>query len=755
MTILEDKDSLQSIFPGLSRHGQTPVITIVSDRCAGCQECVIRCPADALSMDEKRWIAVGNSNLCVGCRQCVRTCPFSAIYIEGDLQVLPRSVLEDKEPEQLLYNKDELRQGFADFEEARKEASRCLLCPDPTCVRGCPTHNDIPGFIGAVRENDLAKAAAILEKTSCMPDICSRVCNQAAQCEGACSWSLAQGVPVAIGKLERYISDHVNLQGPKVPESTSDLKAAVIGSGPAAIAASWELVQKGVKVDVFEKDSQPGGLIIWGIPDFTLPLEIADRPWRQLQEAGVNVFCDRKIEPSMIEGMLDDYDHIILAYGASTPIRTSARGNDYPGVTDATLFLQSAHQNLADGGDKVSFLKSLGLGMTEENNGDLQEENPADNDYHILVLGAGNTAMDVARSARRFGLKATCIDWVDEKFAIARPDEVAEARNEGVEILFSTTLEEISAENDRVSAVVLAETKQEKRDVPPKVLSDKLRTMKVDLVVMAMGYRIDQRFASSFSPMPRERNISAADSTRWVASGLLAAKASPFAYKIDVGQQSLKREDGLLQAQLPYSDKLWVIGDALIGPATVVEAMAHGKGCAQSILKSYAAINVSPDSHQDLKVLICYDSMGGTTKKIADDIAEKFSSSTKSIVVKSIKDTSKADVVYADLVLCGTWVEGLIFTKVGPSKAMLAWLKQLPNMPGKKAALFCTYGVNPKTTLKQMESILSAKNMDVIGNMSIKSSDIKNIKYEKAIDSYLSEMVMYSEVNLFIKQKVS
>ena len=275
-----------------SAPGAQPHVTVLTDRCAGCQECVIRCPAGALTMDAGRWVAIADDALCVGCRQCERTCPFSAITVEGPLLATARNDPEPRYPGHLTGDTSEIRPGFGSWEEALAEANRCLECPDPTCVRGCPAHNDIPSFIKAIRDGDLSGAHDVLRRTSVLPDICSRVCDQAAQCEGACTWSLAGGAPVAIGKLERFVADHAPVP-PLVPakDAGTGLSVAVVGSGPAGIGAAWHLAEAGASVTVYERDPEPGGLLGWGIPDFTLPAAVSGRPWRQLAAAGVDLRC--------------------------------------------------------------------------------------------------------------------------------------------------------------------------------------------------------------------------------------------------------------------------------------------------------------------------------------------------------------------------------------------------------------------------------------------------------------------------------
>ncbi len=692
-----------------------PFARVLTDRCAGCQECVIRCPTGTLSMDTERWVALASGDLCVGCRQCERTCPFSAIVVEGPLMVAPRFEPKPVHPEHLLGDIGEIRSGLAGWPEALAEAERCLQCPDPTCVRGCPAHNDIPGFIGAVRDHDLEGAHEILRRTSVLPDICSRVCNQSAQCEGACTWSLAGGTPVSIGRLERFIADNLAVPPPAPAPATSELSVGIIGSGPAGAGAAWDLLEAGASVTVYEKESTPGGLCIWGIPDFTLPEAVATRPWRQLSEAGLDLRCNTTIRPGDLDGLLATHDAVIVAHGAGMPLRLPVPGADLDGVVDATMFLQGAKAALETGGDRAGFCATLGLTGDTGDTGDTGVQGRPEPE--VLVLGAGNTAMDVARTARRLGLRATCVDWLDERFALARPDELDEARLEGVEVRFSRTLTALHGAAGRVVRAELALTTQERADQRPKVLSRNPEELEVQLVVMAMGYRSDPAFSDALPDTPVRREATGVPDRRWTASGILANRASAFAHRSPVGTLALGREVALWAAALPVGERLWAVGDALTGPATVVEAMAQGRRAAAAVLDSRPARPGRSEpawSSRQRRVLVCYESVGGKTARAAEAVADGFAAQGDQIRVLPIAKVGSEELAAADLVMIGTWVEGFVVAGVGPAKAMRSWLAGLPRLAGKPVGIFCTFGVSPKGALRSMRQAIEAKGAVVV-----------------------------------------
>jgi len=682
-----------------------PHVLVLTDRCAGCQECVIRCPAGALSMESERWVAAADDELCVGCRQCTRTCPFSAIVVTGPVLVAPRVEPAPARPAAILGDVSETRVGFADWPQALAAADRCLQCLDPTCVRGCPAHNDIPGFIGAIRNRDLEGAHEILRLTSVLPDICSRVCNQAAQCEGACSWSLAGDAPVAIGRLERFVADHLPVPAPKKATLAADLSVAIVGSGPAAVGAAWELLEAGASVTVFEKDPTPGGLCNWGIPDFALPDEVAARPWRQLSDAGLELRCGAEIRPADLANLLADHDAVILAHGAGVPMRLPVPGAELRGVIDATAFLQGAKPALESAGDPAGFLTELGLDAAST-------DHQIPRAPRVLVLGAGNTAMDVARTARRLGLAATCVDWLDERFALARPDELEESRREGVEVRFSRTLTALHGSTGRVSRAQLARTSQGRADRPPKVLTDGAEELEVDLVVMAMGYRNDPAFASVLPGTPLRREASGVPDRRWLASGILANPGSAFAHHSPVGPLAIGREVGLWAASMPVSERLWAVGDALIGPATVVEAMAHGRRAAVSVLDARPtrpSRSNGESSNRQPRVLVGYASVGGRTARAAQAIASGFSAQGDQVHMLPMIKIGASELAAADLLVLGSWVEGFVVAGVRPAKAMRAWLANAPRLGGKPVGIFATFRVAPKGALHDMRLAVEAK----------------------------------------------
>ncbi len=717
----------------------SPTVRVLMDRCAGCQECIVRCPTEALQIDPVTWTAVADDTRCVGCRQCVRTCPFAAIVVEGPQLVTDRLAQRMLHPADLAFDRSETRRPIDSWTDALSEASRCLACPDPTCVRGCPAHNDIPGFISAIRRGDLDEAHEVLRRTSVLPDICSRVCDQALQCEGSCSWSLAGAAPVAIGALERFVTDNAPVPpitapaGDGAPGAGPPMTVAVVGSGPAGIAAAAELVTAGAEVTVFERDQAPGGLLRWGIPDFTLPEPVARRPWDDLQAAGVELRTGCGVGAEELEHLSEHYDAVVVAAGASVPVRLPVEGGDLEGIWDATRFLQAAQHALATR-TALAELARRPAGAPGD---------PATRPARVLVLGAGNTAMDVARSARRLGADAICVDWMDRRFAPVRPDELDEATAEGVDVRFSTTVRRLTGDAGHVVAAELARTRQEVATRPPKVVEGEASVEHVDLVVMAMGYRIAPDVSGIGQGVPVAKTVPALADRRWQASGLLANPAPPFARNRPVGTLALGREHATTLATLPRRPRTWFVGDALVGPSTVVEAMAHGKAAARAIVhhspRRPGRLQLRPK-----QILVATESRSGTTARIGSALAAllEHAEATEAPVaeirhvqphhprrvghppgreapVAEIRHVQLGAVgadqlAWADALVVGTWVEGAVVARVGPARATRAWLESLPLLAGMPVAVFCSYGVAPKRTLATMRTSLEARGATVV-----------------------------------------
>ena len=579
------------------------IVHVNQERCAGCQECVIRCPTHALSINTEKWVAEADDALCVGCRQCERVCPYSAIAVTGPLVVAARAEAHPLKAEPLAGSQQEIRRGFQGWSEALAEADRCLNCPDPTCMEGCPAHVDIPGFITALRERNLDKAHDLLSLSSFLPGICSRVCDQSVQCEGACSWALAGGQAVSIGRLERFVADHgPQPQLEKESAEGAGLSVAVVGSGPAGVAAAWELLSASAGVSMFEKDEEAGGVLRWGIPSFTLPDSVVDPHLTALTAAGLKLRTSCELGKDVtLEALLAQHDAVILAHGASLPLGIRVPGADLPGVEDATSFLNRAKPALK-GGTRP---EGVGPGV------------------HVLVLGGGNTAMDVARTLSRFGAEVTAVEWMDERFARVRPDELVEARDEGVQVRFNTTVERLEGDSGGVRTAWLRRTVQRQVTRRPKVVSGPAEALPVDRVIVALGYRVDASVAASVValPLPSTDQTRVIPDRRWTASGIPTGPA------LAVGTQALKREVGLAvagspvhtrwwarlghrrvespgrfratwwarlwrrQAEVgfavaptPQGERVWVAGDALVGPSTVAGAMAQGRAAARSVL---------------------------------------------------------------------------------------------------------------------------------------------------------------------------
>lgn len=687
---------------------ERPSVRVLIDRCAGCQECVVRCPAEALTMDVATWTAVPVPDRCVGCRQCERTCPFSAIVVSGPVLAGSRTVPAVEVPAEVEGSWAELRPGLSGWGEVLAEASRCLDCPDPTCVRGCPAHNDIPGFLRALRSGDVDAAAVVLGATSTMPDVCSRVCDQQLQCEGACSWSLAGAEPVAIGALERFVADRArslapgNQAGSPTLEPTQrgqGLDVVVVGGGPAGLTCAQQLATEGATVTVLERSSRPGGWLVRGIPEFTLPDRVARRLVEDTRRAGVEIRTGVNVDIADVDELLERHDALVWAAGALDPISPTIPGIDAAGVVDAASFLQAGFEVLD--------------GTTSPNHPSASAVLPRPGSQ-VLVLGGGNTAMDVARVARRLGARALSVDWLARRFAPVRPDELSEAEAEGVDVRFETTLRRLETSEGRVARAILVPTRQASASERPQVEDGPEEALDVDLVVVAMGFRVHGAVTARFGGLVPKQSPPMPERA-WSGSGLLAGQpAHDRAAK--TGPLALGREEARRAAVCERGERTWVIGDALVGPSTVVEAMSHGRVVAGAILDRQPRRPSLPILPRRARLLLVVDHVEDQRHPLPKLLLDAAAHQAARVRVRPVLQVLAEDL---------EWSDGLVVLRCSLSpmetspmaEALDSWRARGWRLAGRPAVVVAPRQPGAGRTLRTLRALLEAVGADAEGSL--------------------------------------
>ena len=388
----------------------------------------------------------------------------------------PKKVpMREQPPEERIKNFNEVPLGYTP-EEAIQEAKRCLQCKEPPCVKGCPVEIDIPGFIKAIAEGDFKRAIHILKEKNSLPAICGRVCPQEDQCEKLCTLGKI-GEPVAIGRLERFAADWEAEQGdieiPEIPPPTGK-RVAVVGSGPAGLTVASDLAKMGHEVVIFEALHKPGGVLMYGIPEFRLPKRIVEREVEYVKKLGVKIITSFVVgKTKTVDELLQEYDAVFIGTGAGLPWFMGIPGENYNGIYSANEYLT-----------RVNLMKAYLFP---------EYDTPVIRGERVAVIGGGNVAMDAARTALRLGAKKSMIIYRrSRKEMPARIEEIKRAEEEGVEFHFLTLPVRYHAdENGWVKEMEcirmrLGEPDSSGRRRPIPIEGSNFR-IPVDVVVVAIG----------------------------------------------------------------------------------------------------------------------------------------------------------------------------------------------------------------------------------------------------------------------------
>ncbi|NHJ12755.1 MAG: NADPH-dependent glutamate synthase [Candidatus Thorarchaeota archaeon] len=447
--------------------------------------------------------------------------------------------IPEQPPKERIKNFNEVALGYT-AEQAIEEANKCLQCRNPKCIGGCPVEVPIKDFIELVRKGDFMAAAAKIKETNSLPAICGRVCPQETQCEEPCIYGI-RNEPIAIGRLERFVSDYAREHGEPLPEimPKNGKKVAIIGAGPAGLTCAGDLIKLGYDVTIFEALHKPGGVLVYGIPEFRLPKDIVMAEVEYLEKLGVKIEYNHVIGRIFtIEELMNDYGYqaVFIGSGAGAPNFMRIPGENLLTVFSANEFLT-----------RVNLMKAYLFP---------EYDTPVNVGDRVTVIGGGNVAMDAARTSLRLGAKEVFIVYRRSREEMpARAEEVHHAEEEGVQFKFLVNPVEIIGDEKNKAVglkcirMELGEPDKSGRRRPIPIPNSDF-VMDADTVIVAIGN----------SPNPI------------IPKTTEGLEVSPW------GTIIVDEETGMTSVLGVFAG-----GDIVTGAATVISAMGAGKRAARGM----------------------------------------------------------------------------------------------------------------------------------------------------------------------------